>query len=313
MLDMFFATVSPMLTMFVCIMIGFVLHKIKLLPDNAPLLLSKLCLFVALPARIVVSFIHCTLVSVLSQASTVLYGLVAVLVSFVLSKPLSGLFTKDVEQRKLYRYSMFSANFGYLGNAIVPAIMGEGTMAAFLMFCMPLNIGVYTWGIQSLIPEGKGEKKSLWKRLLQPPVIALLVGIALGLSGLGSKIPDFLTGSLTSLSNCMGPLAMILTGFVIGGYDFKKLLSNKKVYVASLLRLFVLPLLLVGILALLGAGKEVLLLCPFAYGSALGMNTVVIPAAYDGDTHTGASMAMISHAAAIITIPILYTLLNAVL
>lgn len=313
MLDTFLATVSPMMTMFICILIGYILRKTRIVPDNTPSVLSKLCLFVALPARILISFVDCTLESIVSQLPLVFYGCVAVAISFVLAKPLSGLFTKEVNERKLYRYSMFSANFGYLGNAIVPAVMGESAMAAFLILCLPLNIGVYTWGIHSLIPEGRGEKKSLWKQLLQPPIVAMVAGLFLGFTGLGAHLPGFVIDSVSSLSGCMGPLAMILTGYVIGSYDIKKLLTNTKVYWASLLRLIVLPLLLAGVLWLLGADKQTLLLMPFSYGAALGMNTVVIPAAYDADTTTGASMAMISHVASILTIPLLYALLTVIL
>ena len=50
----------------------------------------------------------------------------------------------------------------------------------------------------------------------------------------------------------------------------------------------------------------------FAFASALGLNTVVVPAAYDGDTTTGAGMAMISHVGAIVTIPLLYAVLTAI-
>ena len=108
----------------------------------------------------------------------------------------------------------------------------------------------------------------------------------------------------------MGPIAMVLTGFLIGQYPIKKLLSDKKVYIASILRLFVLPALFVVILKLLGANNTVLALCLFAYGTPLGLNTVVFPAAYGGDPSTGVSMATISHTACVITIPIMYALLN---
>lgn len=41
----------------------------------------------------------------------------------------------------------------------------------------------------------------------------------------------------------------------------------------------------------------------------LGLNTVVFPAAYGGDTTPGASMALISHLMSIITIPIMFAVL----
>ena len=88
-----------------------------------------------------------------------------------------------------------------------------------------------------------------------------------------------------------------------------KLLKNKKVYFAAALRLFILPAILMAALWLLGADKLTLTFTLFCYGSALGLNTVVFPAAYGGDTHTGASMAMISHVGAIVSIPLLYALL----
>jgi len=40
----------------------------------------------------------------------------------------------------------------------------------------------------------------------------------------------------------------------------------------------------------------------------LGLNTVVFPAAYDGDTTPGASMALISHVMSIITIPVMFAI-----
>ena len=49
----------------------------------------------------------------------------------------------------------------------------------------------------------------------------------------------------------------------------------------------------------------------FAFGTPLGLNTVVFPAAYGGDTSTGASMAMISHTLCVITIPIMYAIVSA--
>jgi hypothetical protein len=47
-----------------------------------------------------------------------------------------------------------------------------------------------------------------------------------------------------------------------------------------------------------------------AYGAGLGLNSVVIPAAYGRDTRPGAAMALISHVGAVISIPIFYAILT---
>jgi predicted permease len=43
-------------------------------------------------------------------------------------------------------------------------------------------------------------------------------------------------------------------------------------------------------------------------GTPLGLNSIVYPATYGGDTQTGASMASISHTLSVITIPMMYYL-----
>ena len=123
-------------------------------------------------------------------------------------------------------------------------------------------------------------------------------------------IPTFITGALKSLAGCMGPISMVLTGYVIGMFDIKKALTNVKIYIVSALRLLVFPALYCGLLILLGANDRVLTIALIAYAMPLGLNTVVFPAAYGADTSVGASMALISNALCIITFPLMYALLS---
>ncbi len=212
-----------------------------------------------------------------------------------------------------------------MGNAIVPAIMGEKALYYYMLYILPLNIAVYTWGVIILIPhEAKASKdgqapspiKAAMKNLLNPIFISILVGVVLGLCNvkpfLEENVP-FVTNTVSSLAACMGPLAMVLTGFVIGGYHLPTLMKNGRVYLASALRLIVLPILFIVVLSFLGADKMTLLLTMFAFGTPLGLNTVVFPAAYGGDTACGASMAMISHTLCVVTIPLLYTVLTRII
>ena len=314
MLDTFLATISPMLVMFTCILVGFLLKKGKLVPDNAATVLSKLEIYVLLPAQIVSTFFrYCTVATLSQQYKLIIYGCIAIGLSAVMGFALAPMFSKHRDERGIYRYSLIIANAGFLGNAIVSQILGPEALYGYMLLCMPNNVFLYGWAINSLIPRGKGEGKSLWKRLLNPTLIALVSGISLGLLGIGNVLPDFAWSVLDKLAGCMGPIAMVLTGIVIGGYRIRSLMKIKRVYIASFLRLLILPGIIVAVLVLLGADRNTALFAMFAYGSALGLNTVVIPAAYDGDTQTGASMAMISHAGAVLTIPLLYAVLTKIL
>ena len=95
MLDTFLATLSPMMVMFICILVGFILRKCKAAPENTGSVLSKLVMSVFLPAQALDAFMrNCTFESIASQYQVVLYGAVAIVISLVIGIPLSCLFSK---------------------------------------------------------------------------------------------------------------------------------------------------------------------------------------------------------------------------
>ena len=49
-----------------------------------------------------------------------------------------------------------------------------------------------------------------------------------------------------------------------------------------------------------------MILALIAFATPFGLNTIIYPAAYGGETETGASMAMVSHIFAVVTIPLMY-------
>lgn len=310
MLETFVATLNPMLVMFLCILIGFALRKSGIAPDNTGTVLSKVENYVFMPAQVLSTFMtYCTFESLSVNYRYTLYSMVCLAVSLLMGIPLSCVLSRDGKNGGIYRYALVFANFGFLGNAVVPQILGQEFLYPYLLFTLPINFLAYAWGMNQMIPP-EGEKVNPLKRLLNPVIVGLAVGAVLGLSGIGRILPAFVTSTLDNLSACMGPMAMILTGFIIGDYDVKELLSDRKVYVMTFLRLTVLPAVILGVIYLLGADLSVMTMALVAFGAGLGLNTVVIPAAYGRDTKPGAAMAMISHICAVLSVPLMYALLT---
>lgn len=314
MFETFKATLNPMLVLFLCMIIGFVLKKKALTPDNTATVLSKLENYVLVPALIINTFMkYCTVASIKEQYTLILYCLLALVIAILIAVVLSKFFAQnDAYQRNIYIYALTFGNFSFMGNAIVPAIFGDEMLYKYMLFILPLNLAVYTWGMAILIPRSEMRGKPL-KNLLNPIFFSILIGAFLGLTGLSEFVPTFITNTVSNCAACMGPLAMVLTGFVIGEYEIFALLKNKRVYVATALRLILLPTLFLGIAKLCGADETALTCMLFGFATPLGLNTVVFPAAYGGDTKTGASMAMISHSLCVITIPLMYALLTLIL
>ncbi len=315
-MDMFKTTFSQMLLMFMLILIGFALRKKKILPDNAYVTMSKLETWVFVPALNFSNMLKNFKVSTFaSNASLILHGFVMIVIALIIAQPLAALFVRrklhdsaQDYQRNIYRYAMTFGNYGFMGNFIVEGIWGSEMLTKYLMFTMIISIVCSSWGLYILIPKDKNVSfvKNIAKGIVTPPMIALAAGMICGILNLDRYTPVFLTNMLSNAKACMGPVAMLLAGFVIGGFDVKKMLSNVRVYIATFVRLIVLPAIFVTVFRLLGANKEVLTFILIAFGTPLGLNTIVYPAAYGGDTKTGASMAIISHTICVVTIPVMY-------
>ena len=204
------------------------------------------------------------------------------------------------------------------------ALFGSAGLTFYKVACIPINFLIYTWGANTLVPKEQKSHENPLKSLINAPMVSLLAGALVGICGLGEIIYsspklEFIVSTVNALSSCMGPSAMILAGITIANYDLEVMIKNKKVYVATALRLIVLPVILLATLygikelsnLLFGTNidNSILFLLFFAVAAPLGLNTVVFPEAYGGDPSTGASMAMISHTLCVITIPLMYALL----
>ena len=327
MLTTFLATLDPMLMLFLCIAIGFTLRKTHILPEDAGKVMSKLEAYVFCPALNLVTMAkYCTVETLGTHATNILLASCAVLLAIGLAIPLSAcIVRKKGGERGIYAYALAFANSGYMGDPLILALFGPATLAFYKIYTLPLNVGTYTWGVAQIMSgvwekEEKGGFLATLRKLCNPPMLSLFAGAFLGLTGLGNYLPDFAVSTLESLNSCLGPVAMLLVGFTVAGYHLPSLLKKKKVYVATALRLVILPAVIVGaifgiktlanLLLELDIGNTVLFLCFFSVATPLGLNTVIFPEAYGGDPEPGAAMALVSHTLCVITIPLLFALMT---
>lgn len=316
-MEIFKLTLNQMLMMFSLILVGFLLRKCRVLPEEACVVLSKAETFVFVPALTLYNQLNkCTVATFTANSTLIPLGFLLVGAAILLAYPLSRLFVRPdgspttAYRRNIYKYALTFGNYGFTGNFIVLGVWGEDMFYRYSLLVFGVGLLCSSWGLYILIPKehNAGLLQNLKKGLLTPPMLALAVGMAGGLLGLGQHIPAFAMSALESAGNCMGPVAMVLAGLVIGGYRLRDLLADKKVYLATALRLVVIPAAILTVLKLLGVTEDILALTLIAFGTPLGLNTIVYPAAYGGETKTGASMAMISHTLSVATIPLLYLL-----
>ena len=237
-------------------------------------------------------------------------------------------FVKDKTsyERRVYEYCLTFGNYGYVGAPLVIALFGMRGYSFLSFITLPCTVLVYTWGISALVPNGekKLSTKEKVKRMLNVPTIAVFAGVLFGITGLGKVLYQtpaltFITNCISDLGDCMVPTAMLLAGITVAKYDFKKTVSNKKVYLASLLRLILIPTVLVsimyGIITLsnlrgINFDKSFLYLAFFVCATPPGLNIVVFPEAFGGDTSLSASFILVSYVLCVVTIPLMFAILS---
>ena len=145
--------------------------------------------------------------------------------------------------------------------------------------------------------------------------IAMIIGAITGLTGLGPYIPSPVKAVINTTGDCMSPMAMLLTGLTIAKTDLKKLFTNYKLYIVTAVKLVFFPLVFVFATAFIPRGDiftQTVFICGLNVAAMpIGMNTIVIPAAYGKDTTDASGMVLISHVLSVITIPLIFMLYTA--
>ena len=314
-MDLFLPTLNQMVFLFAFILIGYFLAKFKVVPHGSAGILAKLENWLFIPALVMQTFIGNFTVSNLGVTwKLFVFGFIIDAVVIPLSIVSARITAKDSYTRKICIYGLCFSNFAFMGNAVVNAIFPD-VFYEYIVFTLTLWIPIYLWGVPALLVSD-GEKKSLASRLksfVNPMFIAMIIGMIIGITGL--DLPSSVDSVISTSASCMSPIAMLLTGFTVAEIDIKKTLSKLSVYTISVLRLIVYPLIAIGIFAIipLDIPDSYVICAVCSIAMPLGLNTIVIPAAYGKDTSVASGMALISHILSIITIPVIFMLLRMIL
>ncbi len=314
--EIFNATLNQMLFMFLLIFIGFILQKLKAVPEDSAKVLSKLESNLLIPALALSTFMHDFTMEAFKTSYVVfIAGLILAIISLAVGILLSKILTKDDFKQKVYIYGLAFSNFSYVGVPVIEAVFPE-YLLSYVLFTLPPLLIIFGWGVGALlIPKQteNSEKQSFTKHLLNfskaflnPMVVAVVIGAIIGLTGLTSIIPKPIINTVDTLKSTMSPVAMLLTGLVVAKYDLTKAFKDVGLYISTFLRLLVIPITAGLILRVLKL-DTVYNICIITYmAMPSGLNTVIIPTAYGKDTSYPAGLAIFSHVLAVITIPLVY-------
>lgn len=257
---------QQILTMFLYMAAGFCLFRSKLVSKEGSVGFAHTLIYLVLPCAILQSFFtERTAEKAAALGASFLWGFLILLLSMAVS---ALLFRK----RPIDNFGGAFSNAGFMGLPLITSILGQECVFYVAGLIAFLNILQWFYG-QSVL-SGKREKLSVQTILKNPLVIALLVGIAAFLTGL--RPPQFVSRCVASISAMNGPAAMIILGFYLAQTNLRALFGKASAYAVSAVRLLLIPLLTMGVLAVVpGVSADIKLALLLAASAPIGANVAV--------------------------------------
>lgn len=143
-------------------------------------------------------------------------------------------------------------NYGFIPIPLIEALMPDRaaeTVGVLVVHNLGVELVIWTMAIILL----SGSMQGAWRRLINGPSVAILLGLLLNLSGLHQQIPTFVADTLSRVGACAIPMGLILVGVTFAGVIEKGSLKlDLKVIFGSLgLRFLLLPLVILSAASLL--------------------------------------------------------------
>jgi predicted permease len=244
-----FLLVRKIVQLFLIMILGYLLVKLKVLKTEESVVLSKLSLYLVMPAVIISAFQVDFKPEI--QAGLTLAFVAAVAIHAVLLVIGHG-------SDKLFKFeevdiaSIIYSNAGNLIIPIVTAVLGNEWVIYSTAFVSVQLVFLWT---HCKLMFSKEKTPNLRKIILNINMIAIFVGVLSMVSGI--RLPAMLNETLGSIGSMIGPLGMLITGMIVAGMDMKQVFRSKKVYVVTFFRMILCPTIILLLLKLSNAGSLV--------------------------------------------------------
>ena len=313
---------------------GWLLVKTKLLKTEQSGVLSKTLQYVGVPFLVVKSLMNVSLdqklLSVIGISALIAIVFTAIL--YFLSFPLSKLEKggadgetgetaseengKKNKARGMMQFCMICANNGFLGIPLAEAVFGAQSLEVVSLVVVNIISLMFfnTFGVY--LVSGDKSNIQVKKTLLNPALIAFVVGIAFNLLKVGAHLPEATT-YVGQLSGLVTPLCMIILGMKLGDVPFKELFSSWKAYYVAAVKLVLVPVLAATITLacyhLFSMPAEVVFGVFLGFGLPTATLGIVFADNYGGDAKNGVIYTLSNTVLSVVTIPLLYWLIVALL
>ena len=270
------ALITNVAILFIMMVPGVLLAKLKMCSDTFGKGLSNLVLYIAQPVLIVDAYLDCT-----ANFADIWQDVLAV---FVISLIAHAIFTAvaipvfdraPVARGRMLKFATIFSNAAFMGIPLIQYIFADKPEMAIYASIYNISFNLFLWTVgvilctrnkaEDLDADGDSDvvdlyirakrEVSLSKVVFHPVTLASVIGLICLISGVKSTgfiniglsvIPE----SMDMLRALVAPLSMVVIGIRLAKINFKGFINDGYMYVFFLLRHFALPFAVLGLMKL---------------------------------------------------------------
>ncbi len=295
---------NQVLILFLILLVGYVAARAKILDGPAVRKLSEVLLYVASPMLVFKSFIFEFSMERLANAGwVVLASGTFFLITVFLSKVMFARFSERVNP--VLRFTAIFSNCGYMGLPMMKALYGDDGVFYGSFYIVMFHIILWTFGVRIF---GQDAETGGWKKIfLNPSILAVYIGMAVFV--LQIPVPGVMEGAVKAVGDMTMPLSMLIIGAVISTAKPKEIFNDPKVYLASSIRLIIMPLLALLLTRLVGLPALPSAVIVTAVAMPAAANITIFAEMFNKDSVFASKCVSVSTLLSILTAPVIISLI----
>lgn len=299
MFEYFLSVGNQILIMFLMIAVGYCMAKAGMMTERGTKEMSVVLMKVVVPMIIISSFQRefetglfvKWLIMFLVSALT--YVVQIILVSIVYRD-------KEADGYAESKLGVVLPNNGFLAFPLMQALVGDIGIFLGATNVIILTILQWTYGVKLFRPN---EKISIKKIILNPGMIAVILGLMLFISPI--KLPSPVFKAVDTIGSMNTPLAMIVLGGLMAQSDLKNEIKKLCYYKLSFLKLVAIPVIMVPVLMVLPLASDIRLIAFICCVTPTATSVSMMSQIYDGDYKFATLTVVITTLISAITMPMI--------
>ena len=307
----FYDILGQTIPVFLIIGIGCLCRVVGLVNESSEKNIMTLALNVLYPCFIISNVCGNQALQLVSVVGTALAaGLTLTIAALAVAAGVGRLLKlKAGAERNTFTVSGALQNYGFIPIPLFKGLFpdeAKETIGVLFVHNLGLELALWTIGVVII----SGTRTGMWRRLINGPTVAIVVGLLLNFTTSYQFIPGVATEAMTKLGNCTIPVSLLLVGVSLAGVVLKgNWISDWRIPVGALLvRFLIMPVLFLLAAQTLSYSRPLMLIMLVESAMPAAVFPIVIAKHFGGKPAVAVEIVIYTTVASLLMTPAILTL-----